>query len=138
VMVTETRIVSLDAGSQMNLVTEEFNGIDNEFTVAAGIVKREEGASMLFPPEMNAIAYRLDVGENGITYIGTLLTTPATEVKENADHLLIVTRYNPGTTLKYYTGAGWSKWGFGSDKAWTDYLNKFSQKISSPLKVKIN
>jgi len=138
VMVTETRTFSLDAGSQMNLVTEEYNGIENEFTVAAGIVRREEGASMLFPPEMNAIAYRLDVGENGITYIGTLLTTPATEVKENADHLLIVTRYNPGTPLKYYTGAGWSKWGFGSDKAWTDYLNKFSQKISSPLKVKIN
>jgi hypothetical protein len=137
-LVTETRTFSLDAGSQMNLITEEYSGLDNEFTVAAGIVMRDEGSPILFPPEMNSIAYRLDGGEGGITYIGTVLTSPATAVKEKDGHLLIVTRYTPGTALHYYTGAGWSKWGFPTDKAWSDYINKFSQMVSSPLKVKIN
>jgi hypothetical protein len=136
VIVTETRIISLDAGSQLTRITEEYTGMENEFTVAAGIVKREEGSPLLFPPEKNAIAYRLDGGEGGITYIGTVLSTPATAVKENNDHLLIVTRYMPGTPLTYYTGAGWSKWGFETDAAWTQYVDEFSQKINSPLKIK--
>lgn len=135
-MVTETRTISLDAGSQLSRITETYTGIENEFTVAAGIVKREEGSSLLFPPEKNSIAYRLDGGEGGITYVGTVLTTPATAVMENNDHLLIVTRYNPGNPLTYYTGAGWSKWGFESDAAWTLYIDRFAQRVSSPLKVK--
>ena len=49
VMVTETRTFSLDAGSQLNMVTEEYTGIDQVFTVAAGIVKREEGSPLPFP-----------------------------------------------------------------------------------------
>lgn len=136
-MVTETRTFSLDAGSQLTRVTEEYTGIGTEFTVAAGIVRREEGSSLLFPPESNAIAYRLDGGEGGITYVGSILTTPTIEVTENKDHLLIVTRYIPGTPLVYFTGGGWSKWGFESDNAWTDYISKFSQRISAPLRMTI-
>ncbi len=136
VMVTETRTISLDAGSQLTKITEEYTGIENEFTVAAGIVKRPEGSPLLFPPEKNAIAYRLDGGEGGITYVGTVLTTPATAVRDVPDHTLIVTRYNPGTPLTYYTGAGWSKWGFESDAAWTRYIDEFSLKLSSPLKIR--
>ncbi|MDZ7635851.1 MAG: DUF4861 family protein [Bacteroidales bacterium] len=135
-MVTETRIFSLDAGSQMSRVTEEYSGIDQEFTVAAGIVKREEGSPLPVPYGTNAIAYRLDGGEGGITYLGTVLTTPASAVTENGDHLLIVTRCTPGTPLVYYAGAGWSKWGFESAQEWTDYITRFSQLISSPLMVK--
>lgn len=136
VMVTETRTISLDAGSQLAKITEEYTGPDMEFTVAAGIVKREEGSPLLVPPEKNAIAYRLDGGEGGITYIGTVLTTPATAVEDFSDHLLIVTRYTPGTPLTYYTGAGWSKWGFETDSSWTRYIEEFSRKLASPLKIK--
>jgi hypothetical protein len=136
VMVSETRTISLDAGSQLTKVTEEYAGLNEEFAVAAGIVKRAEGAPLTPAPESGAIAYRLDGGEGGITYVGTLLTTPVVSRQEKNDHLLIVTKYIPGTPLTYYTGAGWSKWGFESDEAWTDYLNAFSQKISSPLQWK--
>ena len=135
-MVTETRTFSLDAGSQMSRVTEEYSGIGQEFTVAAGIVKRDEGSPLPVPYGTNAIAYRLDGGEGGITYLGTVLTTPASAVTEKGDHLLIVTRCTPGSPLVYYTGAGWSKWGFATDEKWTDYVTRFSQIISSPLMVK--
>lgn len=135
-MVSETRTISLDAGSQLTKVTEEYSGLNEEFAVAAGIVKREEGSELSPSRETGAIAYRLDGGEGGITYIGTLLTTPVEGRDEKNDHLIIITKYTPGTPLSYYTGAGWSKWGFETDEAWTDYLNAFSQKIKSPLQWK--
>ncbi|MHC1732344.1 MAG: DUF4861 family protein [Bacteroidales bacterium] len=135
-MMTETRTISLDAGSQMTKIVEEYTGTENEFPVAAGIVTREEGSALSVAAVRNAIAYRLDGGEGGITYIGTVLTTPATGTKETDEHLLIVTNYRPGTPLTYFTGAGWSKWGFESDDAWTSYIDGFAQKIQSPLKIK--
>ncbi|MFZ2286643.1 MAG: DUF4861 family protein [Bacteroidales bacterium] len=138
VPVTETRTISLDAGSQLARIVEEYTGLNEEFTVAAGIVKRDEGSPLLFPPDQNAIAYRLDGGEGGITYIGTVLTTPATAVMDKSGHILIVTRYAPGTPLVYYSGGGWSKWGFESDRAWSDYITGFSQKIRAPLKVSVD
>ena len=136
-MVKETRTFSLDAGSQLNRVTEEYSGLGQDFTVAAGIVKRTEGNQLPIPPEANAIAYRLDGGEVGITYLGTVLTTQASAVTENSDHILIVTKCTPGTPLVYYTGAGWSKGGFETDEAWSDYVIRFSEKISSPLEVSL-
>ena len=135
-MLTETRTVSLDAGSQLTRVVEEYTGIETEFPVTAGIVRREEGSALPVATGRNAIAYRLDGGEGGITYIGTVLTTGATDIKETDEHLLIVTGYTPGTPLTYYTGAGWSKWGFESDDAWTGYIDAFAQRIQSPLRVK--
>lgn len=135
-LLTETRTVSLDAGSQMTRVVEEYTGIETGFPVTAGIVRREEGSALPVAAARNAIAYRLDGGEGGITYIGTVLTTGATDIKETDEHLLIVTGYTPGTPLTYYTGAGWSKWGFESDDAWTGYIDAFAQRIQSPLRVK--
>jgi len=137
VMVSETRTFSLDAGSQLSQVTEEYSGLNEEFTVAAGIIERPEGSVVPMPDGSGAIAYRLDGGTNGITYIGTILPAPGTEVTEKSDHLLITGKYIPGTPLTYFTGAGWNKWGFDSDQAWIDYLSVFSQKINSPLQVTI-
>jgi hypothetical protein len=126
--------MSLDAGSQLTKVIEEYSGLDKEFPVAAGIIKREEGSPLT--TKSDAIAYMLDGGEGGITYIGTILTTPVISRSEKSDHLLISTSYTPGTPLTYYTGAGWSKWGFETSQAWIDYLDNFAQKISSPLQWK--
>jgi hypothetical protein len=132
-MVSETRTISLDAGSQLTKIIEEYSGLNEDFPVAAGIVESKAGSPLT--TEANAIAYRLDGGEGGITYIGTLLTTPILSRPEKSGHLLIVTNYVPGTPLTYYTGAGWSKWGFETDKAWTDYLSYFAQRLDAPLKV---
>ncbi|MBE0668193.1 MAG: DUF4861 family protein, partial [Bacteroidales bacterium] len=38
----------------------------------------------------------------------------------------------------YYTGAGWSKWGFETDQAWKDYLSEYNLKLQNPLKVTID
>lgn len=135
ITVYETRTFSLDAGSQLSQVTEEYNGLNEEFPVAAGIIERPEGSAIPMHAGTGAIAYKLDGGANGITYIGTILPVPGATVTEKSNHLLITGKYTPGTPLLYYTGAGWSKWGFASDQAWIDYLSAFSKKISTPLRV---
>jgi hypothetical protein len=136
-MVSETRTFSLDAGSQLSRVTEEYSGLNKAFPVAAGIIERPEGAVIPVPGDTQAIAYRLDGGTNGITYVGTILPVPGATVTQKSDHLLITGKYTPGNPLTYYTGAGWSKWGFDTDQAWVDYLSSFSQKINTPLQVTI-
>lgn len=137
-MVSETRTFSLDAGSQLSKVTEEFTGLNEQFPVAAGIIKRAEGSVIEVPDGTAAIAYRLDGGSNGITYVATLLPFPDAATIEKSNHLLITGKYSPGTPLTYYTGAGWSKWGFETDTAWIDYLVAFSKKISTPLRLSID
>ncbi|HUW92080.1 MAG TPA: DUF4861 family protein [Bacteroidales bacterium] len=137
-MVTETRIISLDAGSQLTKIVEEYTGMETDFPVAAGIVKRDEGMSLDMPSGEPAIAYRLDGGEGGITYVGTVLTTPSTGKVETDDHILILTTFTLGQKLTYYTGAGWSKWGFETDQSWTDYLSEYHLKLQDPLKVTVD
>lgn len=136
-MVTETRTISLDAGSQLTKITEEYTGMESGFQVAAGIVKSPEGKTLELPEAIPSIAYRLDGGEGGITYVGTVLTTAVTGKKVVTDHILITTTYQPGQALTYYTGAGWSKWGFETDQSWTDYLTNFHLRLQNPLKVTI-
>ncbi|MBE0668221.1 MAG: DUF4861 family protein [Bacteroidales bacterium] len=137
-MVTETRTISLDAGSQLTKIVEEYTGMETDFPVAAGIVKRDEGMSLDTPSGEPAIAYRLDGGEGGITYVGTVLTTPSTGKIESYNHFLILTTFTPGQKLTYYTGAGWSKWGFETDQSWTDYLSDYYLKLQNPLKITVN
>lgn len=134
-LVTETRTISLDAGSQLNMVTEEYKGIDRPFDVAAGIVLRPEGLSKSSSSEKGYIIYSQDAGESGIIYLGTVLSSPSKEIIEEAGHLLIKSTYTPGEKLTYYTGAGWSKWGFENEEAWIKYIEDYSARIRNPLKV---
>jgi hypothetical protein len=138
VMITEKRTFSLDAGSQLNSVTEEYTGTDQPFTVAAGIVKRDDGKVLTGSPEKGYITYSLKDGISGILYIGTVLKTGSEGIVETKNHLLIKTVYTPNQKLTYYTGAGWSRWGFENEESWVNYIDQFSAKLNNPLKVTYN
>jgi hypothetical protein len=135
--VTETRIFSLDAGSQLNLITENYSGISKPFTVAAGIAERPEGRIVGKAADKGYIAYALDDGKNGPLYVGTVIPSGVTGITESDSHLLIEEVYTPGTSLSYYSGAGWSKWGFENDQTWLNYLDSFYLRLHNPLKVTI-
>jgi len=137
-MVTETRTFSLDAGSQLSAVTEEYSGYESSMVVAAGIVERPEGLVTANSAEKGYITYRLDIGKDGITYLGVVSTTPVIKITEKDNHVLLATKYNPGDKLLYYTGAGWNKWGFETDEKWNQYIEDFSARVHNPLIVKIN
>ncbi len=136
--ITETRTISLDAGSQLTAVVEEFDGVDNSMKVASGIAKRKEGNTLLKDPQKGFATYKLDVEKNGITYLGLVATIKVIDIKENRDHLILSMNYNKGDKLLYYTGAGWSKWGFENAEKWNSYVEEFSNKIANPLIVEYN
>ena len=133
--VRETRTFYLDAGSQLNRVKEEYKGIKTPFTVAAGIAERPEGKLTVKAADKGYIAYSLDAGKNGTVYVGTIIPENSTGITESDSHLLIEELYTPGKELVYYTGAGWSKWGFENDDAWLKYLDGFAERLNNPLKV---
>jgi len=136
-MVTETRTFSLDAGSQLSAVTEEYSGYSAPMEVAAGIVKRKEGRITAKSVEDGYASYCLEEGEGGITYLGVVATSPVIKIIEKNDHVLLTTKYADGEKLLYYTGAGWSKWGFETPDKWNRYIKDFSSRIHHPLDVKI-
>lgn len=136
-MVNETRTFSLDAGYQLSSVTEEYSGYGSSMSVAAGIV-RKEGKTLAKAPEKGYLTYSLNCSEGGVIYIGVVSTTKVSDISENRDHVLLKTTYNTGEKFQYFTGAGWSKWGFETDEKWNSYIEVFSDKIKNPLIVELN
>lgn len=153
--VTETRIVSLDAGSQLNRTVVSFSGLSDTTTVAAGIVLHDEGARVLSTAsQCGYIGYadpteKADNG-NGSIFVGAVVPN-ATEVKTQLfsevesqtlrggalGHLLCKASVAPSSSFTYYWGGGWTKYGFQSINEWEQYLKQFAFKVSNPLVVTV-
>lgn len=52
-------------------------------------------------------------------------------------HLLMQQTYVPDTTVTYYAGAGWDKWGFDTPEDWFEYMKYFATTLRTPLEVSI-
>lgn len=136
--IVETRTISLDAGSQLTAVVEEYRGYGSDMKVASGIAKRKEGNSMLKNQEKGYMTYKLDVGNDGITFLGVVATTKVMSIGENVDHVYMSMNYVNDSKLLYYMGAGWNKWGFETEGKWNSYIEEFAAKINNPLIVELN
>jgi hypothetical protein len=139
-MVNETKTISLDAGSQMNKVTNHYDR--NDLTIAAGVTKHKDDGSPKLDLENNYVAY-WDLADGKVNgYIGVGVIVPSKTIKSiktDKQHLLILSKLNNNNDLTYYQGGGWSKSGnFNNENAWFDYLKNFSQNLKQPLKVNIN
>lgn len=138
-LVSETRTISIDAGSQLCSVKEEYSGMKNRFSVAAGIVKRA-GVDSIYIDKANtyAIYKEPNSDKNGAISLALVMPTGWKSTKQTDQHLLAIADYNPANELTYYTGYGWSKWGFPTLNSWIDYINNFVKikKYSLIIRVK--
>ncbi|MDR0692817.1 MAG: DUF4861 domain-containing protein [Prevotellaceae bacterium] len=150
----ETRIFSLDAGSQLNKITVIFDGAPEAMPVAAGIVLKKDGLPAevadadpnhqpVLLPEKRYVAYS-EQGDrakpqydNGIVYTAVVFPYPLQHATLAERHVLALSAYTPGG-ITYYAGAGWSKWGFDTPESWTDYVETFSRKLQNPLQITIS
>ncbi|MCL2097596.1 MAG: DUF4861 domain-containing protein [Bacteroidales bacterium] len=154
IAVGETRIFSLDVGAHLNKVTEIFTGFEGTVPVAAGIVFKKEGKPVdvdkadpnhipILAPEKGYIIYSEEGDkakpdhENGIVYTAVVFPEALKDAKLEQQHILAISDYLSESELTYYTGAGWSKWGFTSLDEWTTYINKFAQQLQDPLEIKL-
>ena len=146
----ETRTISIDAGSQLTKIIQEY-GVDKLMPVAAGIVKRAENDSIITSLENNYVVYAepfSDVVEN--VYLGMVFpdgieksvvdTYTINHVISKEDqthsHVLAIATYTPGTPVVYYTGTGWSKFGFPTVADFQKYVADFSTALKEPIVVK--
>ena len=150
----ESRTFSIDAGSQLTKVTQEY-GTKDAITVAAGIIKRSKddqpleaytnngGAAILYKePETEKVG-KIFVGmflpkgiEKSTTYTATIIH-PKTKNTETHSHILGVMTYYPGQPITYYVGYGWDKFGFPSIGDFQNYLGYFTTIIEEPLIINI-
>ena len=150
--VVETRTISLERGSQLNKTIVSYAGLSKTTPVATGLVIHPENPeAYVIEGDKGYIAYA-DLtdnvnNDNGIIYVGAvmpkkvkeakaMLFTPK-EAKERGalGHVLAISNYKPGSEYTYYWGSGWSKYGFDSMEAWTEYLERYAQRVQHPLTV---
>ena len=146
----ETRLLSLDAGSQLNKVTLSFDNLSEPTPLVTGIVLHEPSNDYQADASNGYIAYAdPEDPENGQIYVAAVFPEKISEAKavnfsdqekkqRGADgHVLAYTTYTPGSNYTYYTGAGWSKWGFRNSAEWFKYVQEFAQKVKQPLQVTV-
>lgn len=146
---TETRTISIDAGNQVTKITQEY-GTESQIQVAAGIVKREND-SIITSVEKGYIIYAEPKSEKVDNIYLTLIfpegisksvvdTYNVANIKTGKEdtysHVLAVANYTPNTPVSYYTGYGWSKFGFETLADFQQYVDNFSKSLKSPLVVK--
>ncbi|MDH6534017.1 DUF4861 domain-containing protein [Parabacteroides sp. 52] len=150
--VIETRLLSLDAGTQLNKVVLNYENLTETTPIATGIVIHEPSDVYQADATKGYIAYADPIHpENGQIYAGAVVPQIQTlkEAKavyfseeEKKDrkangHVLAISDYTPGNAYTYYFGGGWSKWGFATPEDWFVYMQTAAEKINNPLTVTI-
>ncbi|SOD12104.1 DUF4861 family protein [Pedobacter xixiisoli] len=134
------KLVSIDAGSQMNRIENSYKFKEaGLLPVAVGLATRNEKDKQILQDDKGVIGYWEPVhGEDGITGVGAVLISPIKVVKKH-NQLLAVTEVKANEPVVYYNGAAWNKAGEITDsQQWFDYLKNFKQKLQQPLVVKVN
>ena len=150
--VVETRIISLDKGSQLNKTVITYAGLTKAMPVATGLVIHPENpTAYALEGDKGYIAYA-DLTDNvnngnGTIYVGAVMPGKVNEAKAQMfsdkeakergalGHVLAISSYKPESQYTYYWGSGWSKYGFDSMEEWTNYLDQYAQILRNPLKV---
>lgn len=150
--VVETRVISLDKGSQLNKTVVTYDNLSAVTPVATGIVLHKQNpAGYSFNANEGYIAYADSTenahNNNGVIYLGAVFPAnmqataqffSESEQKERGGalgHVLGISEYEPGAQYVYYWGSGWSKYGFETDTDWSKYLEEYARKVRNPLVV---
>jgi hypothetical protein len=149
----ESRIFSIDAGSQLTKVVQAY-GTTEVIPVAAGIVKRPGSDAILKNRTghgTTTLIYAEPASETvGNVYVGMVFPSglektaidtyrivhPKSGTKETHSHVLGITSYHPDRPVIYYTGYGWSKSGFPAPEDFQTYMEHFASSLDMPLIVK--
>jgi hypothetical protein len=146
--VKESRTFSIDAGSQLTRVTQEY-GVTEPITVAVGYTKRNpemkyamSGKTMLIEEPATAKASGVYLGAVMPAEIGAAVENEYTNpdpMRTATYRLVLATQtYTPGMPLTYYTGFGWEKWGDWTAESFAAYLANFAAALKTPFAIMIN
>lgn len=140
IKVKVTKMISLDAGSQLNRIENVYIFQDTKpMPVVVGIIKRPEEGVISLNEQKGIMGYwEPTVREDGTTGVGAILSTGIKNMLVNNNQLLAVTEVRNNEPIIYYTGATWDKAGKITNSAqWFAYLDRFFQELKQPLSVNV-
>lgn len=137
IKVKATKTISIDAGSQLNRIENNYTFDDNKpLPVVVGIIRREKPGVISLNEQQAIMGYWEPTEKEGTTGVGSILTTPVSTMWVNKTQILAKTTVNNNEPIVYYSGAAWDKAGkITNSKQWFDYLNHFYQELQNPLIV---
>ena len=141
--ITETRIISLNAYSLFNKVTNIFEADTTLLTVATGIVMpvdnpEEIAETTTFGDNTGIIAYETpEDKQNGTIFTAAIHPKGFSTIKVSDGHYMAINSYQPGKQYSYFAGGGWSKAGFDDFNSWKEFVKLQKIKIDNPLIVKV-
>lgn len=129
VEVTQKRVVTLDAGQNLNTIATTYSGAFEQLDIASGIVIRNEAGEQV-EQTPNAIAYTQPADSiNGTTYL-LVVTREGGESRRTTDHLLKPARVKNNETYTYRSGGYWSKYGITDQAAWQKAIQEESNRFT--------
>lgn len=140
--IVEQRIVTLDAGQNLNRIDVAYNGIVDEkkVKITVGLAKRKD-SEISVDKKFNIMSLWGPTNEdsnNGYTGTAVIIPfSPIRSISEDNDNHLLITDYKNRKYLTYYAGACWTKsTDFESWEDWNSYLKNYSLRLKYPLKIK--
>ncbi|NMH87948.1 DUF4861 family protein [Flavivirga algicola] len=138
--IKESRIISLDLGSNLSKFEISLNGSDS---VLAGLTLHEKDGEVVSNDDNYWVSYWQPHGDSEL---GTAIVATKkyfidsekydTDKKDLSNAFANLNVIND--KVEYYAGFGWKKSGqFENKKAWENYLNQFSLKINNPFIIKL-
>lgn len=136
--VSETKRITLDAGSHLNKIVSTFTFDGNQkLDLAAGLAIHEGADATL--PKGGTIASVWDTPQDpSAGRIATgLISMPAEHAKTitAAHHALMLFERSSGEPFTSFAGSGWSKADMPTQAAWDAYLEKFQQLQLHPVVI---
>ena len=132
--VQETRLITLEAGANLNRIETRFDwdGGPDELPAVVGLAKREGGDAPDFGKDNSWMAcWEPEQAGNGTIGCGVVMTSPAQPL-DAKDQVFLKTTVKRGQTLVYFTGAGWTRSGDFPDKnSWLGYVARTAQRWSN-------
>jgi len=140
--IQESKIISIDRGSQFFKMEIELKSSEKIPNVTAGITLHEGNGVTEINRSQGWISYWEMIDDAGLgtgLVMAPKLIKSAFEKrtsKKDQSHLFV--SFDPKKKINYYAGFAWQKAGeIQTKKEWTTHLSEFSQKVNSPLRVKL-
>lgn len=132
--------VTLDAGEQMNKVTEQYitSVRSDSLTVRTGIVKRKFVAPHRSANGQIHSLWGLTTSDSVNGNLGTAVIVPRKDASASEDslHCYITSAVGRNQQITYYSGAAWSRMGdITTEEQWNRYLEHCLDRIRTPLIV---
>ena len=130
--VNYTKLVQLDAGSQLNKFEIRFTSqTKDSIMVAAGIHTNTGLDVKMMDEQKKILAYWEPLNkDNGQIGVGCVFVSPVKSFVENKGHILNIETISVSQPYTYYAGACWDRAGQYSNLwQWLGYLENFSQTL---------